>query len=219
MEVTELNIYPVKSVKGIGVQAAVVEDEGFQYDRRWMVVDEKGNFFTQREYPLLATITVGVINGSLAFSIPGRQAVEVSQSADGVVRTVKVWRSSVKASWYDGEINEALSEYLGVKCSLTTMGPEAKRIVNPIYAVRKFRDTVSFADGYPFLVANEASLADLNSRLTDQVPMNRFRPNIVVTGADAWAEDGWKKLRIGETLFHVVKPSARCVKPWRKDRC
>ena len=93
------------------------------------------------------------------------------------------------------------------------MPDESKRAVNPFYAVRKFKDTVSFADGYPFMLLGQASLDDLNSRLAEPVPMNRFRPNFVVSGAEAFEEDNWKKIRIGTTMFHVVKPSERCVMP------
>jgi hypothetical protein len=91
------------------------------------------------------------------------------------------------------------------------MPEEAKRTVNPFYAVRRFEDTVSFADGYPFMVIGQASLDDLNSKLETPVPMNRFRPNFVVAGSEPFAEDTWKKIRIGDTEFHVVKPSERCV--------
>lgn len=124
---------------------------------------------------------------------------------------VKIWTSSVKAKIYPVKINEWFSQVIGTKCRLVLMPEETKRMVNPFYAVSKFHDTVSFADGYPFMLIGESSLADLNSRLQTPLPMNRFRPNFVISGTEPFAEDSWKKIRIGETVFHVVKPCARCV--------
>jgi hypothetical protein len=114
---------------------------------------------------------------------------------------------------YPAECSEWFSEVLNIDCRLVMMPDESRRTVNPFYAVRKFKDTVSFADGYPFMLLGQSSLDDLNTRLPDPVPMNRFRPNFVVSGSGAFAEDDWKKIRIGTTVFHVVKPSERCVMP------
>jgi len=135
----------------------------------------------------------------------------VAKQTTAETATVKIWSSSVKGSFYPKEVDEWFSDAIGSRCRLVLMPETTKRIVSPDYAIRKFEDTVSFADGYPFLLIGEASLADLNSRLEEPVPMNRFRPNFVVTGSEAFEEDNWKRIRIGSTEFHVVKPCARCV--------
>ena len=210
MHVSQINVYPIKSLKGITVDSAVVENRGLQFDRRWMLVDENRKFLTQRELPTMATISIVVREDSLEVEHEGRR-LEIPGQPTVAGRNVSVWTSSVKAAFYSSEIDDWFSNVLGIKCQLAVMTATSKRPVNPFYAVRKFKDEVSFADGYPFLIANEASLDDLNDRLGSPVPMNRFRPNFVITGAPALAEDEWKKIRIGSTLFHVVKSCERCV--------
>ena len=211
MNISEINIYPVKSLAGISLDSAVVEDRGLQFDRRWMLVDEKRQFITQREVPRMATVKIAVGDGGLDASINGSRLTIPAEPATGDKANVKIWSSSVKGEFYPDEINEWFSKELQTKCRLVLMPETSKRKVNPFYAVHKFKDTVSFADGYPFLVIGEGSLADLNSRLDEPVPMNRFRPNFVVAGSEPFEEDSWKRIRIGSTEFHVVKPCARCV--------
>jgi uncharacterized protein YcbX len=126
-------------------------------------------------------------------------------------RTTKIWSSSVRSEVYSDEINRWFSEALGTECRLVAMPEGGHRAINPIYAVRQFKDEVSYADGYPFMLLSRASLDDLNSRLAEAVPMNRFRPNFVIADTEPFAEDKWKIIRIGSTVFHVVKPSERCV--------
>ncbi|MGI8811240.1 MAG: MOSC domain-containing protein [Pyrinomonadaceae bacterium] len=211
MKLSEINIYPIKSLAGIRLESARVEARGLEFDRRWMLVDDSRTFLTQREFPVMATIKV-TVDGRMLTASAGWKQIEIPFSEDnGKKTTVKIWNSSVKAEVYDDAINEWFSEALGTKCSLVAMTPSSKRIVSPFYAVRRFRDQVSFADGYPFLLIGEASLADLNSRLPEPLPMNRFRPSFVVKGSEPFAEDKWKKIRIGKTLYHVVKQCERCV--------
>lgn len=210
MHISEINIYPIKSLKGISLDASAVEERGLAFDRRWMLVDENKQFLTQREIPAMALIRVQLFKGNITASIDGK-TLEIPGQPDGDPATVKIWTSSVKGRFYDAAIDSWFSEALGRTCRLVMMPEETKRKVNPFYAVRKFKDTVSFADGYPFMLISEASLADLNSRMETSVPMNRFRPNLVVAGTEPFAEDGWKKVRIGKTIFHVVKPCERCV--------
>jgi hypothetical protein len=212
MHLSEINIYPIKSLKGISLNEAKIEARGLSFDRRWMLVDEDNKFLTQREFPKMATLTtevsddhLKVVNGNATLEIPHETGSEVTAN-------VTIWKSSgLKAEVYDSSVNRWFSERLGTACKLVRMPDATKRVVSPNYAIRKYEDTVSFADGYPFMLIGEGSLGDLNSRLEAPVPMNRFRPNFVVSGSDAFAEDGWKKIRIGETVFHVVKPSERCV--------
>ncbi|HEX6124803.1 MAG TPA: MOSC N-terminal beta barrel domain-containing protein [Pyrinomonadaceae bacterium] len=212
MKLSELNIYPVKSLKGISLASAVVEDRGLQFDRRWMIVDENRQFITQREVPRMATISMSVGTGGLTASANGNGTINISREPNTAeTATVQIWSATVTAEFYPDEVNRWFSEALGTNCRLVLMPETTRRAVNPQYAVRKFVDTVSFADGYPFLLIGAASLDDLNSRLDQSVPMNRFRPNFVVEGSEPFEEDKWKRIRIGQTEFHVVKPSERCV--------
>lgn len=159
----------------------------------------------------MALVEVAVGVGGLRASVNGKSIAVEARPENNDSARVTVWSSKVKASVYDDEVNAWFSDAIGAKCRLVLMPEETKRKVSPYYAVHKFKDTVSFADGYPFLLIGEGSLADLNSRLEHPLPMNRFRPNFVVAGSEPFAEDRWKKIRVGETVFHVVKPCARCV--------
>lgn len=211
MKISEINIYPVKSLKGISLEDSSVEDRGLQFDRRWMLIDENNQFLTQREFPRMALIEVSVDAESLTVSANGGSLRIAFDALTEKTASAKIWSSRVKSSVYKDEINQWFSDVLQTNCRLVAMPANVKRKVNPFYAVRKFRDTVSYADGYPFLLIGENSLNDLNEKLENPVPMNRFRPNFVVSETDAFAEDNWKKIKIGETIFHVVKPCARCV--------
>lgn len=213
MHLSEINIYPIKSLKGISLTEAKIEARGLSFDRRWMLVDEHNKFITQREFPKMATLKVEIHSDHLRV-LNGRDKVDVPFEAYGDAKArVTVWGSTVKADVYQPVVSHWFSERLGLKCKLVRMPETTNRIVNPVYAVRKYEDTVSFADGYPFLLIGQASLDDLNSRLAEALPMNRFRPNFVVEGAEPFAEDNWKKIRIGETVFYVVKPCERCIIP------
>lgn len=211
MFLSEINVYPVKSLGGISLQSSQVKERGLQFDRRLMLVDEERKFLTQREYPKMATINLKIAEDGLIASNSGNEILFPFEADSQEKATVKVWNSRVKAEFYGDEINEWFSNLLNIKCRLVSMPEDTKRKVNPFYAVRKFKDTVSFADGYPFLLIGENSLADLNKKLETPVPMNRFRPNLVVKDSGAFAEDNWKKIKIGNTIFDVVKPCARCV--------
>lgn len=211
MFLSEINIYPVKSLGGIGLQDSQVEERGLQFDRRLMLVDEKNEFLTQREYPKMATILLKIAEDGLIASNSGNEISIPFEPDSDEKAMVKIWNSRVKAIIYGDEINEWFSRLLKTNCRLVSMPEDTKRKVNPFYAVRKFKDIVSFADGYPFLLIGENSLADLNEKLEKPLPMNRFRPNLVIKDSEAFAEDSWKKIKIGNTIFHVVKPCARCV--------
>jgi uncharacterized protein YcbX len=211
MHLSEINIYPVKSLRGISLNEAVVEDRGLRHDRRWMLVDEKNQFLTQREFPVMARIRIDIDNDRLTATIDDSSfEVPLSPSTDEF-HTAKIWASTVRSEFYPREVDRWFSDALSTECRLVAMPEGAHRAVSPFYAVRRFKDSVSFADGYPFMVLSQASVNDLNSRLAEPVPMNRFRPNFVVADTEPFAEDSWKIIRIGATVFHVVKPSERCV--------
>lgn len=211
MRLSEINIYPIKSLGGISLRNSTVENRGLQFDRRWLLVDEKNQFLTQRSFPKMATIDVEILDGGLRVSSLGGDALEISaEPQTNETASVKIWSSRCRARVYESKVNEWFSGILGTNCKLVSMPEKTRRKVNYFYAVHK-EDVVSFADGYPFLLIGENSLADLNARLDAPVPINRFRPNLVVKDSEAFAEDDWKTIKIGECVFHVVKPCARCV--------
>lgn len=211
MHLSELNIYPVKSLKGIALTESVVEDRGLRHDRRWMLVDGSNQFLTQREHPVMARIEIKIDGDRVTAAFEGSEIEMPSRSAVEEFHTVKIFNDTVRSQFYPSKIDRWFSEILGTECRLVTMPEGAHRAVDPAFAVRRFKDEVSFADAYPFMLLGEASLADLNSRLADPVPMNRFRPNFVVSGSGAFAEDSWSVVKIGSTVFHVVKSCGRCV--------
>jgi uncharacterized protein YcbX len=206
---SSLHIYPVKGLAGIPVAEAEVTGRGLRHDRRFMVVDPLGEFFTQRDFPKMATVWTEIVDGNLRLAGPDAGEVEVdAEPDDAEPMKVRVWNTSgLDAIAPSSAADQWLSGYLGTHCRLVYMPDHARRPVNPAYGGDNL---VSFADGYPFLVTNEASLADLNGRLSRPVPMNRFRPNLVVKGAGAFAEDGWGEFRVGETTFRMAKPCGRC---------
>ena len=210
MKISEINIYPVKSLGGISLDQAKVEKRGFQFDRRWMLTDENGEFFTQREFPKMATLSLKVNKDNLTISNSESEKIEIPfEFEKSAMRKVTVWQSICDAYVLPNHINEWLSENLETKCQIVYMPDESEREINKLF--NKDNEIVSFADGYPFLLIGENSLIDLNEKLENPLPMNRFRPNLVVSDSKAFAEDGWKKIQIGETIFRSTKPCARCV--------
>ncbi len=211
MHLSEINIYPIKSLSDVSLKSSVVEDRGFESDRRWMLTNEQNHFLTQRDFPKMAAINVKITNDGLRVSSGGETLEIAFEPETYETASVKIWSSRCLGRIYETRINKWFSDVLETNCRLVLMPEETRRRVNYFYAVRR-DDVVSFADGYPYLLTGENSLTNLNSRLLDApVPMNRFRPNLVVSDSGAFAEDEWKKIKIGACVFHVVKPCARCV--------
>lgn len=216
MQISEINIYPIKSLKRIALDSAIVEKRGLRFDRRWMLTDRNGYFFTQRELPHMATIRVSLNGDGLIASAPGAEDLHIPAHPEVRLRQhVTIWQSEVEAHVYDRHVNEWFSEVLKRECRLVQMPESTERHVSEPFDSGE--DIVSFADGYPLLLIGEESLEELNRRIAEaadknvRVPMNRFRPSIVVKGSPAFAEDNWAKIRVGETVFRVVKPCGRCV--------
>ena len=210
LRLTGINIYPIKSARGIALSEWETDAFGLRYDRRWMVVDESGTFITQRTHPRLALVQVKVGDGMLRIDAPGMPTLETSlQPAAAVVTQIVVWNFAGPSTWLGEEAAGWFSQFLGTGCSLVHMGDDVMRRANPLFAPEATR--VSFADGYPILLISEESLADLNGRLSRPLPMNRFRPNLVVAGGEPYAEDGWGRIVIGGLRLQVVKPCARCL--------
>ena len=207
--VSDLYVYPIKSCRGIRVAEWPVAERGFFADRRWMIVDAAGNFVTQRELPALALVDTTLEGETLRLGAPGLSGLDLPLVYEaGEARSVRVWLDEVRGAVHP-EGSAWFSSYLGGAYELVYMPDTQHRQVNPARA--KPGDIVSFADGYPFLVISEASLADLNARLETPISMDRFRPNIVVSGTEAFAEDGYARVRFGEIAFRGPKRCDRCV--------
>jgi uncharacterized protein YcbX len=210
LRLTALNIYPIKSTKGIALAESDVDEFGLRYDRRWMVIDGAGQFLSQRSHPRLALVVPSIQGDKLRVDGPGMPTLELPLHPSSAVTTrVTVWDDVCSASWVGESAAAWFSELLEYACSLVHMAEDAVRPANPVFAPSGSR--VSFADGFPFLLISEESLADLNRRLAEPLPMNRFRPNLVVAGGEPYDEDRWTRLEIGGIRFQVVKPCGRCV--------
>ena len=214
---TTINRFPVKSCRGESVTGAAVEPWGLAGDRRWMVVDATGEAMTARECPRMLLVHPQLCEGGLRLSGPGREPLDVAAPAGGRQVAVTVFgRAPFPVRLADDEAHAWFSAVIGEPVRLVYQDDPRVRQTDPAHAA----DGVSFADGYPLLLANEASLDELNGwiaegPMADQgpLPMIRFRPNLVVRGAPAWAEDGWRRVRVGEAEFRAVKGCARCVIP------
>ena len=211
--VSSIHIYPVKSLGGISLTSATVTTRGLRYDRRFMLIDDEHEFITQREFPQMATIRTAIDGDTLVLTSAFGDSVSVPLEPCAVPdRMVRVWSSEVHAHTVSAEADAWLSAHLDMDTRLVYMPDSAQRRVPPEYA--KNGEIVSFADGYPVLLASAASLADLNARIVRSggmaITMDRFRTNLVVSGCTAFAEDGWSDFSIGETVLRGVKPCTRC---------
>lgn len=206
-----LIFYPIKSCRGFEVPAARVERMGLEHDRRMMVVTPEGEFLTQRERPRLALVTPELEDGMLRLCAPGCDSIQLPVRASGTPWPVNIWKSRGIHSIDQGDEAAAwFSDWLGTPVRLVHFAEGYQRRVSSEYAVNT-DDHTGFADGFPLLLASEESLSDLNARLAAPLPMNRFRPNVVVKGCEPFEEDRWKRIRIGGVEMAVVKPCARCV--------
>ena len=209
MYLSGLYVYPIKSMGGIPLEAWDVDGRGLRYDRRWMLVDEEGWFISQRELPRMALISVRIDPAHLVVNAPGMSSLQLPLGpTTGETIPARIWDDVVEVSPVAEDADRWFGEFLGVRCSLVSLPDESVRPVDPDYG--EAGDQVGLADGFPFLLISEASLADLNARLEHPLPMNRFRPNLVIGGCEPFAEDGWNLVRIGQITLRVVKPCARC---------
>ena len=210
--VGSLHVYPLKGGRAIDLTEGRVTPRGIEGDRRWMVVDGNGVFLSQRETPRLALVSAVPVGGGLRLGAPGRPWLEVALTDEqAAARTVQLWAGTCLAVDQGDAAAAWLGEWLGRPCRLVWQPEGARRRVDQQYATGP-GDVVSFADGYPLLVCSTASLGDLNTYLETPVPMNRFRPNLVVDGWPApWTEDHADLLRVGQVDLALVKSCARCV--------
>ncbi len=221
-----LFLYPVKSLGGCTLASAEVDALGLVGDRRFLVVDETGRFLTQRTLPRMALVataldathlTLSVSPSSLSSGAPS-SAIRIARASDPAapLRPVSVWKSENLLAEDCGDAAATfLSDFLSARCRLVRIGAAFTRPI--LKTTARPGDLVTFADAYPFIVISEASLSDLNDRLAergeDALPMNRFRPNLVVADCSAFAEDTWTRFRLGGVIFRAASPCARCIVP------
>lgn len=204
--VSNLTVYPVKSLRGIEVESFKLTKTGPEFDRQWMVVNQQGHFLTQRRLAKMCLINTRIDDNTLIIGQQGLGEVAVPRGG-GEAIAATVWQDQVAAQDCGDEVALWLENALGRRCRMVFIPPGAER------RVANSNHTIGFADGYPLLLANDQSLVQFNTHLSKPIEMNRFRPNITVSGADAWAEDQWQNINIGQQAFRVVSPCTRCVIP------
>lgn len=216
MHVSQLFVYPVKALRGCEIASAAVDELGIVGDRRFLVVDENNRFLTQRTLPRMCLIKTALSADALTLTTEGVAPISIPlRSAPGApVRSVTIWKSEGLLADDCGDAPATwLSERLGISCRLVRIGEKFRRPMTK--AAAKPGDDVAFTDAYPFMAISEASLADLNQRLDaqhdDPLPMDRFRPSFVISGCAAYAEDTWKRIRIGNLILRAGGPCARCI--------
>ena len=209
--ISQLFIYPVKSLGGFEATAAELTDRGFQYDRRWMLVDTNNQFLTQREHPVMSLLQTTIDGDRLVIyykhDIADKISIPLNPLPEATI-SVKVWEDECDAQLVSDKADEWLSTKLSIPCRLVYMPDAEKRKVDERYAVNN--EITSFSDGYPLLIIGQASLDDLNSRLSEPLPVNRFRPNIVFTGGDPYDEDTMEHVVVNGIDLYGVKLCARC---------
>ena len=209
--VSGLSIYPVKSCREIKLNSATVGPFGLENDRRWMVVDEKGFMITQRKVAEMCLINVELTDEGIILKNSSMNKIFVSTPIINQKVIVKVWADECQAYDAGDAAAEWLSTALSQQCRLVYFPYDEFRQVDLVYANQG--EKTAFSDGFPLLLISQASLDDLNSRLTTSITMARFRPNIVISGCQPFAEDSWKKIRIGSMTLRIVKACSRCIIP------
>lgn len=212
MQLSALYRYPLKSARGESLASSPLDALGLRGDRRWMLVEpESGRFLTQRLLPQMSQLSALYnADGGLSLGAPGFGSLEVVlPQADQDLRGVTVWRDSLRVPDAGDAAAEWLSSFIGRPCRLVQVPEERARQVDTGYA--RPGDKVAFADGFPLLLIGQASLDDLSARVGRPLEMLRFRPNLVIEGSEPYAEDGWKRIRIGELELEVAKGCSRCI--------
>lgn len=214
LTLTGLHFYPVKSCRGIDLKKMRIGIRGPENDRRWMIVDEQGKLLTQRRHPNMALIQTKVFESFLSLNAPGMPEYNLPAQNESEGREtidVDIWGDEVRAVTCGEDASQWFSRFMGFPCRLVTLDKNFVRHVETGFA--GVESQVGFTDVFPLLLISTASLEDLNSRLAQPIPMNRFRPNLVVNGCEPYAEDRWKKIRIGQMIFHLVTKCERCTVP------
>jgi uncharacterized protein YcbX len=209
---SDIIIYPVKSLAGISLTDCPVTKTGFQYDRKWMLVDNQGLFLSQRSLPKMALINTALTPEHLIVSAPNQSDLALSLApTDGEIIASTIWHDQCEARHISQHTDTWFSDFLGIDCRLVYFPDENSRFVDANYA--QTTDQTAFSDGFPFLLISENSLVSLNQAMQINLSMNRFRPNLVIAGCPGYAEDSWREIRIGDIEFRLPKPCARCSVP------
>lgn len=210
LRLTEIWIYPIKSMGGIRVPSAKVAEKGLMYDRRWMLIDSENNFITQREHHSMAFFKINIsaegfeINFKSDFSfLPFQPPLEPTHIQ------AKIWDDEVIVQEVNITLSNWFSKKIGIDCKLVQFPEANSRLIDARYRIKN--ENVSLADGYPMLIIGQSSMDDLNARMTSPLPMHRFRPNLVFTGGKPYEEDTWRNFSVGKNRMIGVKPCARCV--------
>jgi MOSC domain-containing protein len=207
-----LYVYPLKSARGVPCARVRLSATGFEWDRQWMLINANGVFLSQRTHPQLARIVPQLDAGELLLSVPGLPPLRLPRVCTGERRSVRVHKDRCLGLDEGGAAAEWASLAAGEAARLVRVPTHTERTANPAFA-GSAPAPMGFADGFPVLVCNEASLQDLNNRLPERIPMERFRPNVVLEGLPAWAEDHIDSLTVGEVTLRLVKPCTRCTIP------
>ena len=208
ISIESIHIYPIKGMKGISRASALADVEGFQFDRRMMLVDHEGNFISQRQFSKLSMITTSIEDEGIGLRYGDLTSFIPFETAENKLINTKVWSSKLKAQIVGDEWNLWFSDVLQQEVYLVKMNSDHKRYKRLF--VKPFKTYVSFADGYPFLTLGTASMVELNKRLSDPVRIDRFRANIVLNTESAHEEDDWSEFQLGDAHFKNIKPCARC---------
>lgn len=207
---TRVRVYPIKSCRGIDLERSELQAAGLEHDRRWMLLDAKGRMATQRRFPTMAQIQVTIEPDALLVRAPGMPdlLLPLSQEPGQETLTVPTWHDSTGGVAVGEDADRWFGRFLGISCRLVRMLDSVPRPLDSAFAMED--DRVGYADAFPLLLVNEASLADLNTRLRVWIPIERFRPNLVVGGLEPFEEDGWERIEVGEASFRVAEPCPRC---------
>ena len=206
VQLSAINIYPMKSAAANNFESAVITQTGVQGDRMFLVTDLHGKFITGRTKSKLVLVQIEITASGFIFNAPTMPSLIVSKSQfSQQYKNTQVWQDKFQAQYCTAELDRWISQYLNLPCQILYLGEQSNR------TLAHYNTSLSFADGYPLLLTNEASLTELNQRLSKEISMAQFRANIVVSGALPFAEDDWRQIKIGDVIFELVKPCSRCI--------
>ncbi len=210
--VSQIYVYPVKSLAGMSVDTWPVDSKGLRYDRKWMLIDQNNRFLSQRRLPAMALIKTHISNHELILSTSAENQIFLPLQADSANSIeVSIWNDRCTARVINHKVNQWLSDFLHTDCRLVYQPDDGIRKVDPVYA--RTTDQVAFADGFPFLIISDSSLQSLNKAMQQDLSVSRFRPNLVVSGCREYAEDSWREITINRINFRLPKPCSRCSVP------
>ncbi|MGR9045359.1 MAG: MOSC domain-containing protein [Gammaproteobacteria bacterium] len=209
IKLSEIYVYPVKSLAGFKVNQWPVTETGLQYDRNWMLIDPNHRFLSQRQLPKMSLINTAISDDRLILTAPAMPLLTLPLQANGgELLETSIWQDRCLAFSVSDSADQWFSVFLGQECRLVSQAEHSIRPVDPHYAHAS--DQTAFSDGFPFLLISENSLASLNQHMKLSLPMSRFRPNLVISGCASYAEDSWRAISIGEISFRLPKPCSRC---------